>query len=71
VQTWIAFSRGLCRTESVIQTAKVTTAPAHVRTALTTVNLSIPLHGGELALGVADLSVEHRRVPHSRALHCT
>jgi secondary thiamine-phosphate synthase enzyme len=47
--------------------------PAHIRTALTTVNLSIPLHGGHLALGTwQGIYVwEHRRVPHSRqvAMH--
>lgn len=47
--------------------------PAHVRTALTTVNLSLPLRGGELALGTWQgiYLWEHRRVPHSRrvALH--
>lgn len=42
--------------------------PAHIRTALTTVNLSIPLHGGRLALGTwQGIYVwEHRRAPHSR-----
>ncbi len=42
--------------------------PAHVRTALTTVNLSIPLRRGELALGTwQGLYVwEHRRAPHQR-----
>ncbi len=47
--------------------------PAHIRTALTTVNLSIPLHGGRLALGTwQGIYVwEHRRAPHSRrvAMH--
>ena len=47
--------------------------PAHVRTALTTVNLSIPIRGGRLALGTWQgiYLWEHRRVPHSRrvALH--
>ncbi len=47
--------------------------PAHVRTALTTVNLSIPMNGGRLALGTWQgiYLWEHRRVPHSRrvALH--
>jgi secondary thiamine-phosphate synthase enzyme len=42
--------------------------PAHIRTALTTVNLSIPLRGGRLALGTwQGIYVwEHRRAPHSR-----
>lgn len=47
--------------------------PAHIRTALTTVNLSIPLHQGGLALGTwQGIYVwEHRRAPHSRrvAMH--
>jgi secondary thiamine-phosphate synthase enzyme len=47
--------------------------PAHIRTALTTVNLSIPLHQGRLALGTwQGIYVwEHRRAPHSRhvAMH--
>jgi len=47
--------------------------PAHIRTALTAVNLSIPLHGGRLALGTwQGIYVwEHRQAPHSRrvALH--
>jgi len=42
--------------------------PAHIRTALTAVNLSIPLHDGRLALGTwQGIYVwEHRRAPHSR-----
>jgi secondary thiamine-phosphate synthase enzyme len=42
--------------------------PAHIRTALTAVNLSIPLHNGRLALGTwQGIYVwEHRRAPHSR-----
>ena len=47
--------------------------PAHVRTALTTVNLSMPVSQGELALGTWQgiYLWEHRRAPHSRsvALH--
>ena len=47
--------------------------PAHIRTALTTVNLSIPLHNGRLTLGTWQgiYMWEHRRAPHSRqvALH--
>jgi len=47
--------------------------PAHVRTALTTVNLSIPVRGGQLALGTWQgiYLWEHRTRPHSRrvALH--
>ena len=46
---------------------------AHVRTALTTVNLSIPVSGGGLTLGTWQgiYLWEHRRVPHSRrvAMH--
>jgi len=48
--------------------------PAHIRTVLTTVNLSIPLRGGELALGTWQgiYLWEHRHAPHTRrvALHC-
>jgi secondary thiamine-phosphate synthase enzyme len=42
--------------------------PAHIRTALTTVNLSLPLQGGRLALGTWQgiYLWEHRRAPHSR-----
>jgi secondary thiamine-phosphate synthase enzyme len=42
--------------------------PAHVRTALTTVNLSIPMNGGRLALGTWQgiYLWEHRHAPHSR-----
>src|SRR5262245_39258512 len=42
--------------------------PAHVRTALTTVNLSLPVSGGRLALGTwQGLYVwEHRLHPHTR-----
>jgi secondary thiamine-phosphate synthase enzyme len=42
--------------------------PAHIRTALTTVNLSIPLQNGRLALGTWQgiYIWEHRRAPHSR-----
>lgn len=47
--------------------------PAHIRTALTAVNLSIPLRHGELALGTWQgiYLWEHRTHPHSRhiALH--
>jgi secondary thiamine-phosphate synthase enzyme len=41
---------------------------AHIRTALTTVNLSIPVHGGRLALGTWQgiYLWEHRTRPHSR-----
>ena len=46
---------------------------AHVRTALTTVNLSIPVRDGRLALGTwQGIHLwEHRRQPHTRrvALH--
>jgi secondary thiamine-phosphate synthase enzyme len=47
--------------------------PAHVRTALTTVNLSLPLREGRLALGTWQgiYLWEHRRAAHPRqvALH--
>ena len=47
--------------------------PAHVRTALTAVNLSVPLSQGRLTLGTWQgiYLWEHRRSPHSRtiALH--
>ena len=46
---------------------------AHLRTALTTVNLSVPVHGGRLVLGTWQgiYLWEHRTHPHSRrvALH--
>jgi secondary thiamine-phosphate synthase enzyme len=46
---------------------------AHIRTALTAVNLSIPLHDGQLALGTWQgiYLWEHRTHPHTRrvALH--
>lgn len=44
--------------------------PAHIRTALTTVNLSIPIVRGELALGTwQGIYVwEHRTSPHRRQL---
>jgi secondary thiamine-phosphate synthase enzyme len=42
--------------------------PAHVRTALTAVNLSLPIAGGRLDLGTWQgvYLWEHRRQPHSR-----
>src|ERR1051325_10818846 len=42
--------------------------PAHIRTALTTVNLSIPIAGGSLALGTWQgiYLWEHRAQPHAR-----
>ena len=47
--------------------------PAHLRTALTQVHLSIPVVGGRLGLGIwqAIYLFEHRRHPHERriALH--
>jgi secondary thiamine-phosphate synthase enzyme len=47
--------------------------PAHIRTALTTVNLSIPVRAGELSLGTWQgiYLWEHRNRPHARrvALH--
>ena len=44
--------------------------PAHIRTALTGVNLSIPLVGGRLALGMWQgiYLFEHRRAPHRREI---
>jgi len=44
--------------------------PAHVRTALTTVNLSIPVDHGRLTLGTWQgiYLWEHRRSPHYRSL---
>src|SRR4029079_9805425 len=44
--------------------------PAHIRTALTTVNLSIPITGGELALGTWQgiYLWEHRLAPHRRRI---
>ena len=48
--------------------------PAHVRSALTAVNLSLPIQGGRLALGTWQgiYLWEHRQSPHERriALHC-
>ncbi len=42
--------------------------PAHIRTALTAVNLSIPIVNGRLALGTWQgvYVWEHRKMPHSR-----
>src|SRR5436190_14732589 len=44
--------------------------PAHIRTALTTVNLSIPVSRGQLALGTWQgiYLWEHRQAPHSRVV---
>ena len=44
--------------------------PAHIRTALTTVNLSIPIAEGRLALGTwQGIYVwEHRSAPHTRSV---
>ena len=44
--------------------------PAHIRTALTTVNLSVPVYLGRLVLGLwQGIYVwEHRREPHARAV---
>ena len=44
--------------------------PAHLRAALTQVQLTIPLSGGQLALGTWQgiYLFEHRRRPHSRSL---
>jgi secondary thiamine-phosphate synthase enzyme len=44
--------------------------PAHVRTALTAVSLSVPVRGGRLALGAWQgiYLWEHRTHPHSRSI---
>jgi secondary thiamine-phosphate synthase enzyme len=44
--------------------------PAHVRTALTAVSLSIPIRGGRLALGTWQgiYLWEHRHAPHGRTV---
>lgn len=44
--------------------------PAHIRTALTAVNLSIPISGGRLALGTWQgiYLWEHRQSPHRRTV---
>ena len=44
--------------------------PAHIRTALTAVNLSIPVSQGRIALGTWQgiYLWEHRHAPHSRAV---
>jgi secondary thiamine-phosphate synthase enzyme len=44
--------------------------PAHIRAALTAVNLSVPIVHGELALGTWQglYLWEHRRAPHSRVI---
>jgi secondary thiamine-phosphate synthase enzyme len=44
--------------------------PAHIRTALTAVNLSIPVSGGRLALGTWQglYLWEHRHAPHHRTI---
>ncbi len=44
--------------------------PAHVRSALTAVNLSIPVHAGRLALGTWQgiYLWEHREAPHTRTV---
>ena len=44
--------------------------PAHLRTALTGVSPSIPLMGGQLALGTWQgvFLFEHRRRPHRRSI---
>ncbi len=44
--------------------------PAHIRTALTTVNVSIPVSGGRLALGTWQgiYLWEHRSQPHTRRI---
>ena len=46
--------------------------PAHVRAALTTVNLNIPVESGRLALGTWQgiYLWEHRRLPHTRRVAC-
>jgi secondary thiamine-phosphate synthase enzyme len=44
--------------------------PAHIRTALTSVNLSIPVSNGRMILGTWQgiYIWEHRRAPHTRAV---
>jgi len=44
--------------------------PAHIRTALTTVNVSIPVSGGQLTLGTWQgiYLWEHRSQPHTRRI---
>lgn len=44
--------------------------PAHIRSALTAVNLSVPFHGGRLALGTWQgiFLWEHRTHPHRRRI---
>ena len=44
--------------------------PAHIRTALTSVNLNLPMTGGRLALGTWQgiYLWEHRHAPHSRTI---
>ncbi|MGH7973257.1 MAG: secondary thiamine-phosphate synthase enzyme YjbQ [Limisphaerales bacterium] len=44
--------------------------PAHIRTALTSVNLSLPVRHGELALGTWQgvYLWEHRHAPHTRTV---
>ena len=44
---------------------------AHVRTALTNVNLSVPISGGSMVLGTWQgiYLWEHRTHPHSRSIH--
>jgi secondary thiamine-phosphate synthase enzyme len=44
--------------------------PAHIRAALTQVNLSIPLHAGKLVLGTWQgiYVFEHRAIPHRRSV---
>ena len=44
--------------------------PAHVRTALTAVNLSLPVRGGRMALGTWQgiYLWEHRTHPHRRQM---
>ncbi len=45
---------------------------AHIRTALTAVNLSVPVEGGQLALGTWQgiYLWEHRHHPHTRRVAC-
>lgn len=44
--------------------------PAHIRTALTSVSLSIPVEGGRMVLGTWQgiYLFEHRRAPHAREI---
>ncbi len=74
--TWRRFFNGSCRTamRCFVHTAEGDDdMPAHIRTALTAVNLSLPVRAGKPVLGTWQgiYLWEHRTQPHSRrvALH--